>query len=60
VINTYCYAGNFSYVCCTHGVLEPFELDDIYVSDWCRNEDVHGVDGVVCRELLNDALVTDL
>ena len=28
-------------------------------SDRCRNEDVDGVDGVVCREL-DDALVTDL
>jgi hypothetical protein len=29
------------------------------VSDRCRNGDVDGVDGVVCREL-DDALVTDL
>jgi hypothetical protein len=29
------------------------------MSDRCRNEDVDGVDGMVCREL-DDALATDL
>jgi hypothetical protein len=45
--------------CSRDGVLERFELADMDESDRCRNEDVDGVDGVVCREL-DDALVTDL
>ena len=45
--------------CSRDGVLERFELDDMDESDRCRNEDVDGVDGVVCREL-DDALATDL
>ena len=32
---------------------------EVNEADWCRNEDVDGVDGVVCREF-DDALVNDL
>ena len=42
------------------GVLERFDADmEVNEADGCRNEDVDGVDGVVCREF-HDAPVNDL